>query len=128
MPQLAPVVLKDYAAADVTFAPRGFSGGVATLVKSNGVPIADKELSVSKTKTTTGRTKVLFKLKIPVVQDAIVNGVSRPTVVRTAYADVALTFDNTSSVIERGDMRAYLQNLMAGFFAADAIDNLLDLY
>jgi len=128
MPKLAPVVLKDYAAKEHTFSPRGISGGVATLVESNGVPIADKELSISKTKTTTGRSKVLAKLKVPVVQDATVNGVTRPTVVRTAYAELTLTFDNTSSIIERGDMRAYLQNLMASFFAADAIDNLLELY
>lgn len=128
MPQLAPVVLKDYSAADHTFAPKGISGAVATLAQGNGVPIADKELTVSQTKTTTGRTKVLVKLKLPVVQDMTVNGVTRPTVVRTAYAELTLTFDNTSSVIERGDMRAYLQSLMGSTFGQYMIDDLSVLY
>lgn len=108
MPQLTSIVLKDNAATDHTFAPRDIVGGVTTLVESTGVPIADKTVTVSLNRTATGRRKVNIKLAIPVVQDQVVSGITRPTVVRTAYADLTLTFDGASTTTERADLRSFL--------------------
>jgi hypothetical protein len=113
MVQLTSLVLKDHAAADVTFAPRDVVGGVATTVNSTGVPIGEKLASFSVSKTAAGKRKVVLKIALPVVQDVVVSGVSRPTVVRSAYADITLSFDGTSSLVERQDMLAAVKAMMA---------------
>lgn len=113
MTQLTTVVLKDAAAADHSFIPRDISGGVATLVNSTGVPIGERTVSVSNTKTSTNRRKATMKLVVPIVQDVVVAGVSKPTVVRTAYADLTFTFDGTSNHDERADALAYLVSALA---------------
>lgn len=127
--QFAPVVLKDAAAADHTFAPRDITTGVATFVESTGVPIADKRLSHSQSRTaTTSRTKIGMKLALPVVQDVVVNGVSRPTVVRTGYADATFTFDATSNASERNDLRILFANALLGELGLKTIGGLETLY
>lgn len=108
MTQLATLVLKDYADSDVSFVPRDIAGGVATTVNTTGVPIGDKTVSYSVTRTSTGKRKVTVKLVIPVVQDGDVGGITRPVVVRTAYVDCVLSFDGASSTAERRDVLAYL--------------------
>lgn len=113
MTQLATVVLKDSTATNRTFVPRDIVDGVATLVSSTGIPIGDKTSSVAVSRTTTGRRKVTMKIAIPTVQDSVVNGISKPAVVRTAYADVTFTFDGASSTLERSDLLAFLASALA---------------
>jgi hypothetical protein len=108
MTQLANVVLKDYEDSDVTFVPRDMPGGVATVVNSTGVPVGDKTLSFSTTKTQAGRRKSTLKMVIPIVQNAEVAGVSTPTVVRTSYVDITFSFAATSNTDERRDVLAYI--------------------
>jgi hypothetical protein len=114
MPAFANMVLKDHADADVTYTPRDITNGVATAVNTAGVPIGEKIASWATTRTSTGRRKVTLKLAIPVVQDVVVAGISKPTAVRTAYADVTLTFADTSTTTERQEIRksliAFLSN------------------
>jgi hypothetical protein len=127
--QFNPVVLKDGAAANHTFAPRDITNGVATFVESTGVPIADKRLSVSQSRVAaTGRTKVTMKLVVPIVQDAIVNGITRPTVVRTAYADLTFTVDATSSLADRKDLRTFLDTALTSTMGVAVVDGLETLY
>jgi len=128
MPQLSNVTLKNSADQDQVFGPRDISNGVATLVKSNGVPLADKRMAVSHTRTPNGREKVSFKFTVPVVQDATVNGVTKPVVVRTAYMDIAITVDATSTATERADLRWMMTSLATSAFATDMIDDLEYLY
>lgn len=128
MPQLTNVVLKDSANADHTFIPENVSGNVATLVESTGVPIGDKRLSIGQTRTAQGRRKVTVKLAIPTVQDAVVNGVSRPTVVRSAYADVVLSFDAGSTTLERKSVLTHLGSLMANALFVSAAGDLQGIY
>lgn len=113
MVQLTSLVLKDHAGTDLTFVPRDIVGGVATTVNSTGVPLGDKTVSFATSRASTGRRKVTFKVQLPVVQDQVISGVSRPTVVRAAYADITLTFDGSSSTIERQDMLAAVKALFA---------------
>jgi len=48
---------------------------------------------------------------MPVVQDSVVNGVSRPTVVRTSYGEITLSADGASSTQERDDLLVVMDNL-----------------
>ncbi len=128
MPQLAPITIKDGANADVIYAPEGVVGGVATLLKSSGVPVGDQRLTYTSTRTPQGRRKVAMKLTIPVVQDVVMNGVTRPTVVRTAYADVTLSFDETSNTAERADCLARAKNVLGHATTVLVVSNLENLY
>jgi hypothetical protein len=53
-----------------------------------------------------------MKLSVPVVQDATVNGITRPTVVRTGYADLTFNFDASSSTEERRDIVAMVRDAL----------------
>lgn len=128
MPQLVPVVLKDNAAADHTFNPASSTAGVSLLIETTGVPLGDKRLTVTSTTTPQGRRKVNLKLVIPVVQDSLVNGISRPTVVRTAYASVDFSFDPGSGINERKDLRLFVDSLMKDPTISATIDSLVSLY
>jgi len=108
MTQLATLVLKDYADSDTSFVPRDIAGGVATTVNTTGVPVGDKTVSFSLTRTQTGRRKMTVKLVVPVVQDVEVLGISKPTVVRTAYAECTFAVEGTSNTAERRDLLAFM--------------------
>jgi len=114
MPQLANLVLTDRAATPVnhTFTPLDIQSGVGVVVESTGVPIGDRRFSVSLNKTSQNRYKPSIRLTIPVVQDATVNGVTKPTVVRTAYADLTFNFDSSSTEQERKDVVGMLQSAL----------------
>lgn len=128
MPQLATAVLKDSADVDHNFTPDGIQGNVATLVESTGVPIGNKSISISLTRTAAGRRKAVVKAVFPVVQDAVVSGVSRPTIVRAAYADITFSFDQTSSTLERKDVIAYMKSLFGTAMFDDVAADLQPLY
>lgn len=106
MPQLQNVVLTDrtpVTPVNLTFVPRDIdSKGVATVVNNAGVPIGEKRCTVSMKKTN-ARYQGEVRLTLPVVVTETVNGVSRPVVVRTAYANLSVTFDEKSTEQERKD-------------------------
>lgn len=112
MPQLANLTIRGAGAVDHVFKPRDIVGGVATLVKSTGVPLADRVATVSTTRTPSGAVKVVAKLKIPIVQDMTVNGVTKPTVVRTMYGTITFTADAASTSDERIDILEQTGSLM----------------
>jgi len=113
MTQMTHLVLKDHAGTDHTFNPQDLTSGVATYAESAGVPIGNKVASYSVKRTSTGKWKVVCKLAIPTVQDVVVSGISKPTVVRTAYVNIEFAFDPTSNTAERQDVLAYAHNLLA---------------
>jgi len=113
MPQLQNVVLTDRASTPVnhTFVPRDIVNGVGTVTETNGVPVGEPRLSVSLRRTSqNGKYKGELKLAVPVVANQIVNGVTVPTVVRTAFADLTVTFDPLSTEQERKDIIGMLQS------------------
>jgi hypothetical protein len=114
MPQLQSLVLTDRAATPVdhTYTPRDISGGVGAVVESTGVPIGDRRFTISLSRTAQNRYKPSLKLTLPVVQDETINGVTRPTVVRTAYVEVNFSFDQTSSEQERKDAVGLIQSAL----------------
>lgn len=107
MPQLQNLVLTDRATptpVNHTFVPREISAGVGTVVESTGVPIGNSSVSVSLRKTPSAKFKATLRLAAPVVQTETISGVSRPVVVRTAYANVEFNFDESSTEQERTDL------------------------
>lgn len=128
MPAMTNVVLTD-GTDNHTFKPRGIDGnGVATFVESSGVPIGDKRVTVARARTSAGREKVTYKVIVPQVQSEVINGVSRPSIVRTAYADLTFTFDGTSTTEERNDMRIFVAGLLGIATSVSLIDDLDYLY
>lgn len=115
MPSLQNTVLTDRAATPVnhTFVPRDIVNNVGTVVNSTGIPLADKRLTVSLNKTAQGNYKTRLQMAIPVVMDQTINGMTQPTVVRTAYADLLFTFSSTSTEQERKDIVGMLQSALA---------------
>lgn len=115
MPQLQSMVLKDRRSpiVDHTFTPRNIAGNVGELVESKGVPVGESRFTISLRKTSNGRYKGVCKLAIPVVAAQLVNGISTPVVVRTAFAEVSVDFAATSSLEERNDAIGMIQNALA---------------
>lgn len=113
MPQLQNLVLTDRAGTPVnhTFVPRDIVNGVATVVESTGVAIGEKRVSISLRRTAT-KVRGRLVLTLPVTMTETVNGIDRPTVVRTAIADVQLTFDQTSTEQERKDLIGQLASAL----------------
>lgn len=131
MPQLTNLVLRDRATTPVdhTFTPLDIQQGVGVVVESSGVPIGDRRFSVSLSKTANNRYKPSIKMSIPIVQDATVSGVTRPTVVRTLYADLTFNFPSDSSEQERKDAVGMLQSgLDAGKWTNDVLVKLQGVY
>lgn len=126
--QFAPLVLKGVGGVVLTFQPRDITNGVATYVRSTGIPIADQKVTISQSRTPTGRIKTVMKISIPEVQDVVVNGVSRPTVVRVGYAEMNFTAESTSSSLERENMSALIYSLFTGDLITKTVINLETLY
>lgn len=116
MPNLANLVVNDRQTptpVSHTFTPRDITGNVGTLFESSGVPIGNNLISLSLRKTGNGRTKSTVKFVFPVVQTETINGISRPTVVRVARANLEFDFDDTSSTSERDNAIGMVQNTIA---------------
>lgn len=127
MPAIAPIALtRNSDSAVLSFNPDGIdSNGVASFVVSTGVPIADPRITIGKASTATGRKKVTIKVAVPIVQNTTVNGVTNPTVVRTAYADVTFTFADSSTTAERTDLRSFLVDALASSLVGGGVINSL---
>lgn len=103
------------------FKPYGVANGVATLIESSGVPLGDKRLTISQSRNANGRRKVTIKFAIPVTGTTVVDGVSRPTVLRTNYADLVLNYDETSTREERQMVKAFVAQMCIKGPLKDAI-------
>jgi len=114
MPQLASITISDAATTPVahTYTPRDIVGGIATLSESTGVPIGDNRITMSLTRTSSGRVKPSIRLNLPVTATQTVNGVATPTVVRTAYVELNFSFENTSTTQERKDAMELARQLL----------------
>jgi hypothetical protein len=126
--QFAPVTVKDSLDVDNTFVPRDIVGNVATYVKHGAAPIGDQRITVKVDRTATGRVKVTYKFALPVIQDMTVAGVTRPTLVRTAFADVTYAFDQTSSEAERANLVYMLSNFLKSGVGGDTAVLLNTIY
>lgn len=99
------LVLKDRAATPVnhTFSPDGTdANGVHLFSEKVGVPASYPKFSA---RLAMGKkARITLKLVVPITQTQVINGVSNPVIVRTAYGDINLTFDPLSTEQERADL------------------------
>lgn len=115
MPQLQNLVLTDRATptpVNHTYTPRDIVNGVGTVEESSGTPLGSNRFTMALVTTASRRKKVTFRLTVPVVQTETINGVSRPTVVRSGYADLSFTFDESSTEQERKDTVGMLMSAL----------------
>lgn len=112
MPALTSLVLTDRENTPVnhTFVPDDRVGGVGVLVESTGVKLGDSKFTLSSRKTANGRHRATLKLEIPRVENAVIDGLSVPKVVRTAYATVELSFSDASTTQERKNLVGMLED------------------
>jgi hypothetical protein len=107
MPQLATITLTDRQDTPVThaFTPQDVNPEtrVGILVESDGTPIGNNLLSVSSRRMPSGKYKAKLGLKIPVVMNETINGVTRPTIVRTHFLNLECSFEESSTEDERND-------------------------
>lgn len=112
MPALQSLVLKDRKTTPVdhTFTPNNVEGGIGTVVESSGMKIGDSKFSVTSRKTANGRYRADLKLEVPVVENAVINGLTVPQVSRIAYATVNFSFSESSTTAERNDIVGMLED------------------
>jgi hypothetical protein len=112
MPNMATIDLIGLLGAHSLFEPVNIVGGEATFVKSTGVPLADQTIKMKASRTPSGRVKVDAKITIPIVQDMTVNGVTKPTVVRTSYFNCTWNASADSTVDERFHLMILAKDLV----------------
>lgn len=114
MPQLQSLTIEDGETTPVshTFVPENIdNNGVARLKESDGTPIGDNVVTISLRKADS-KYKGRMVLVMPEVVTETINGVSVPRVARTAFADLSLTFDQTSTVQERTNVLRLLADAL----------------
>lgn len=113
MPSIQNLVLTDRSTPTPvahTFTPSNVSGGVGTVVESNGQKIADSEFTISMKESATGRFNGKTKLAIPMVVMETVNGVTLPKIVDYNYVEVRASFSKWSTTQDRANIIGMTQN------------------
>lgn len=126
------LVINDRAATPVahTYTPDGDdANGVHVYSEKTTVPAGNPRFTAS-LRSSNGKYRPSLKLALPITQTQVINGVSSPVVVRTAYAEVNFTFDALSSEQERADTVGLLVNSLAASQTQinDMIVKLSDIY
>lgn len=128
----ANLVILDRAGTPVshTYTPDGDdTNGVHIWSEKTSVPAGNPRYTAS-LRQSNGKYRPTVKLTLPVVQSQVINGITSPVVVRTAYAEVSFTFDALSSTQERADCVGLMVNSLAAAQTQinDMIVNLSDVY
>lgn len=115
MPQAANITINDRESTPVAhiFTPSGVKDQVATFVNLNATMITARERLSLSWRTNAGKHKVRLVLMAPVVATETINGVSVPKQLRVGFADLTLTFADTSTLQERKNIVGLLANALA---------------
>ncbi|DAD52734.1 TPA_asm: coat protein [ssRNA phage SRR7976323_2] len=115
MPALTTITVNDRETTPVAHAyvpSRRSNDGVNTFLRTGDSPAGREKLSIS-LRSSSDKTKARIVLAMPTVVDETINGVVRKSVIRTAYADLTLTYDNLSTLQERKNLVGLVANLLA---------------
>jgi hypothetical protein len=126
------LVINDRATSPVahTYSPDGDdANGVHVFSEKTGVPAGNPRFT-AQLRNSNGKYRPSLRLTVPVVQTQVINGVSSPVVVRTAYVEVNCTFDSLSTDQERKDAIGLMANSLAAAQTQinDLLVNLSDIY
>lgn len=94
------------------FTPRDVKDGTGLVVNSAGVPVGEERLTVSMRRNAK-KFRGKLTLTIPIVVNETINGVVRPSVVRTAIASIDITYDEGSTLQERTNLIGMLADALA---------------
>lgn len=133
MPAVAALTLNGLSGADHVFAPDyQDSKGVQVFRKPGTAPVGDEILTFLTTRAPNGgKIKSTLKVKVPKTQDVDVGGVIRPTVVKTAYAELTITTDSTATLEDRQEIFKMLCSAVTyseNPLIVDSIEQALNFY
>lgn len=133
MPAFGNVVINDGQStpAPQTFSPVKIDGDVATWAnRAGGVPSGYATLSASNRDPGNGSqvNRERFTLSVPVVADGSDPSVPAGTVLRTLSADCTVLIPVSSTLDERKDLLAYLQNFLASSDVESMVQDLEHVY
>ena len=111
MPALQNLSINDRVPTAHNFVPRDVKNGVGLVVANGGVPAGEERLTIPMKKSGS-RFRGALNLAVPVVATETINGVSKPTVLRTAYVDLQVTFEETSTETERSNVIGMLADAL----------------
>lgn len=128
----ANLVINDRAGTPVahTYSPDGDDkNGVHIYSEKTSVPAGNPRFTARLTRSG-GKYRPSLKLSVPVTQTQVINGISTPLVLRTAYIEVNMTFDELSLTQERADAVGLMVNALAAAQTQinDMCVNLSDIY
>lgn len=115
MPAIASITVNDREDTPVshTFEPKGqVANGVWLLKEGTGVPFGENKLTISQRQTGSGLYRPKLVLALPTVVNETIDGVTVPSVARTAYVTVEATFDEKSTEQERSNAIGIVANAM----------------
>jgi hypothetical protein len=115
MAQAASITINDRESTPVAhaFVPQKIETELATFAQLNGSPLKANVLSISRRSTESGLVKVRLRLAMPVVSTDTSTGVEINTLLRTAYADLQVTFAPDSTLQERKNLIGIFANGLA---------------
>jgi len=110
MPAIQNIILTDRAGTPVahTFVPESVQGGIGSVVEAGTSAVGNKRFTISGRRDGSRKWKSKMTLTVPIVQTQVVNSISQDVVVRTGYATVEFSFDETSLSQERKDLISML--------------------
>lgn len=111
MPALQNISINDRVPTAHAFTPRDVKNGVGLVVANGGTPVGEERLTISMKKSG-AKYRGMLRIAVPVVATEVINGVSKPIVVRTAYVDLNVTFDETSTETERTNLVGMLADAL----------------
>lgn len=133
MSKMTEITLSGFGAdgkGTLVLTPRGVNptNGVATLAEKNSQPAIEKRVTLSVSQPTRNRKnyKVVIKASNPTTCTSTAS--CDPSVSRSAYGEITLSFSSMSTTDERQYVRKELLALLAQDVVIDMIDNLDPAY
>jgi hypothetical protein len=117
MPAMTSLVLTDRSTptpVDKTFVPvrQDPASGVWTLRQSGTANTLEAAQLTVSARESGGKYRARFVLRVPIVQTETINGVNKPMVARTGFAEVSFTIDMGASPQERKDLVSMIRSAL----------------
>lgn len=128
MPSIQNLSLTDRAGSPVVhiFTPESVLGGVGSVVEAGTSAVGNKRFTISGRRDGAKKWKSKITLSVPIVQTQTINGISQDVVVRTGYATIESSFEETSLLQERKDLIGMLASALGATGAATSTKSLVE--
>lgn len=126
MGSIATISVNDSSAVSHDFVPSSFDGIVARYREesaSSTLGFYPLSVSLKNGSESGGVDRFRMALAMPIVQTETINGVSSPKVVMTLRANVEYILPAGSTLLQKQDLNAFVQNLLASTAIKDVAEN-----